>query len=405
MPRYALIALIAIGGVGFILWVVVMVLAQIGEGLKSASNSVTTWRRQRAVLAAKRAIQKQLEDQRKREDALRTARENKRREEEEQISQFRRQHPAKIIGLPDFDAVKTAIALLDDFEVDANAYRPTFTLPSDMKFRDVYFSFPFEFFFPRDCGSSDGPDPEPWTTTVDSLVVPRGRDLRSIYSSVISMEAFPCKAPVLTFDQLETPRFPQIDLPRWNIKIVTADTGGEIDFRVGMLRKMYATEIAQAKNLRRTANQLLELQKRAEEAKDLMDIHIARERLAFQEAQNSLMIEFNSYKRTYEQQYETQLAPIKSICEDYNAHTKAGIEKHFQFAFEHCLCRCLRTFLGVLFTTRMSVSYKSISAFPLSRIWLLNVPIANVRLPKGMWTIFCAGWSLQYPFVLLNTLL
>ena len=28
------------------------------------------------------------------------------------------------------------------------------------------------------------------------------------------MEAFPCKAPVLTFDQLETPRFPQIDLPR-----------------------------------------------------------------------------------------------------------------------------------------------------------------------------------------------
>ena len=156
MPRYALIALIAIGGVGFILWVVVMVLAQIGEGLKSASNSVTTWRRQRAVLAAKRAIQKQLEDQRKREDALRTARENKRREEEEQISQFRRQHPAKIIGLPDFDAVKTAIALLDDFEVDANAYRPTFTLPSDMKFRDVYFSFPFEFFFPEIAGQAMG---------------------------------------------------------------------------------------------------------------------------------------------------------------------------------------------------------------------------------------------------------
>ena len=46
-----------------------------------------------------------------------------------------------------------------------------------------------------------------------------------------------------------------------------------------MLRKMYATEIAQAKNLRRTANQLLELQKRAEEAKDLMDIHIARRKV------------------------------------------------------------------------------------------------------------------------------
>jgi Restriction endonuclease len=99
-----------------------------------------------------------------------------------------------------------------------------------------------------------------------------------------------------------------------------------------MLRKVYATEIAQAEKLRRMADDFEELRRRAEEAKDLMDIHIANERLAYQEAQNSLTAQFNSCKSDWEQQDDQQLGPLSSIYKEYKMRTKDGIERHFELA-------------------------------------------------------------------------
>jgi hypothetical protein len=47
------------------------------------------------------------------------------------------------------------------------------------------FSYPFEFFFPRKNNStSDGPDPEPWQMTLDSLAFREGRSAQSIYDGL-----------------------------------------------------------------------------------------------------------------------------------------------------------------------------------------------------------------------------
>jgi hypothetical protein len=303
MQRYLAFAVIALGGTALAVWVVAQVLSWIGNGLTSASNSITAWRRRRAALANQKKLEherlkeeKRLEDKRQREEAARLA-------EQEQIAQFRGEHPAQIVGVPNLATVSTGVTVLKDFVAKADAYRPKFNSSYDTKFRTVYFSFPFEFFFPRDCeGSSNGPAPEPWTITLDSLVGPRGRDLGSVYKSVISMQSFPCVAPTIVFDPVTPPKYPEVSRPRWDIKIVTADTGGEVDFRVEMLRKIYATEIAQAEKLRQMASDIEELRKRAEEAKDLMDIHIAKERLAYQEAQNSLTAQYNGCRQNWEQQ-------------------------------------------------------------------------------------------------------
>src|SRR5262245_30276426 len=118
------------------------------------------------------------------------------------------------------------------------------------------------------------------------------------------MQDFPCTAPAAVFDPVAPPDYPRISLPRWDIKIVTADTGGEIDFRVDMRRKAYAAELAQTEKLRQMATDIEECRKNAEEAKDLMDIHITNERLAHREAQNSLTAQFNSRKRDWDQQYD-----------------------------------------------------------------------------------------------------
>jgi restriction endonuclease len=117
------------------------------------------------------------------------------------------------------------------------------------------------------------------------------------------------------------PEYPRITLPKWDMKIVTADTGGEIDFRVEGLRKMYAKEIAQVDKLTEMAQQIEALQKKADEANDFMEIHIANERLALHQKE-----------RIYEEQFEQQLGPIKRVYDEYKSRTNAGIERHFQFS-------------------------------------------------------------------------
>jgi Restriction endonuclease len=293
MSALALIALIAIGAIGLVVWIV-------DEAEKARRR------------AEQQREQKKLEDKRRKEEAIGFVREN----------------------APELAALRKAVTVLRDFVADANAYRPKFIRPSDMSFRQVRFSFPFDVFFPRGCeGSGDGPDPEPWATTIGNLLVPKAHELRSIYVKYINpssfkyINSFPCSAPIVSFDPPPPPEYPQVELPP-PTKIET-DRGF-----VKRLQKLFT--FSRARNLKEATNQLQNefagLKKKAEEARDLIDIHLANEKLAYHEMQNSLTREFHFAKRNYEQQTDEQLAPIRSIYKEYTAHTSNGIERHFQLA-------------------------------------------------------------------------
>jgi hypothetical protein len=135
MQRYLLFAVIAIGGIALALWVVAEVLGWIGNGLTSASHSITAWRQRRAALTN----QKKLEHKRQRDEAARRA-------DEEQISQFRRQHPAQIVGVPDLAPLNKAVTVLTEFVTKADAYRPKLTSSFDTKFRAMQFFFSLRIF-------------------------------------------------------------------------------------------------------------------------------------------------------------------------------------------------------------------------------------------------------------------
>jgi hypothetical protein len=301
MTTLALIALIAIVGV----WVIGMILGLVGSIIDSANQHKLEAERQRK--------QKELEDKRRTEEAIRIVREN----------------------APELAALRKAVTLFRDFVANANAYRPKFIVrPSDIKFREIRFSFRFDVVFPRHCeGSDDGPDPEPWATTIDNLLVPKAYELRPIYTECLNTNIFPCSAPILSFDPPPPPAHPQVQLPPSDIKIVKDDATKKLLVR---LRKLFTFQIFQRWKLKEATKQLqnefVEQKKKAEEARDLMDIQLASERLAYREMQNSLTTEFTFWKKNYEQERDQQLAVIRSIYKEYSAHTRNGIERHFQLA-------------------------------------------------------------------------
>jgi Restriction endonuclease len=250
-------------------------------------------------------------DKRQREEAIRIVREN----------------------APELAALRKAVTLLRDFVAQANAYRPTFIRPSDLSFRNVHFLFPFDVFFPhRDCeGSGDGPDPEPWVTTVDNLLVPKAHDLRSIYEQCMETTTFPCRAPILSFNPPAPPEYPQVKWPLSDIKTVKDDTNKKF---LARLQQLF--QISQRRKLKEATKQLqnefVEQKRKADEAKGLMETHIANERLAYREIQQFLATEFNFAKRNYELQRDGQLAPIRNVLQEYTTQTSSGIKEHFQLA-------------------------------------------------------------------------
>src|SRR4029077_16151172 len=93
--------------------------------------------------------------------------EQTRQAEQKQIDEFRRRHPGQIVGLPDLDLLKRPIHPRRECIGAANSYRPNIFSPLyDGRFRTTTFSYPFEFFFPRTNSDDDGPEPEPWETTL-----------------------------------------------------------------------------------------------------------------------------------------------------------------------------------------------------------------------------------------------
>ena len=248
MSTLVLIVLIAFVAIGLVAWII------------DTAN-------QQKVEAKRQREQKKLEAKRRTEEAISIVREN----------------------APELATLRNAVTALRDFVAHANAYRPQFTRPSDLSFWQVRFSFPFNVDFPRHCeGSGDGPDPEPWVTTVDNLLVPKAHQLHSIY----------------TKSKTAPPEYPQVELPPSDTKIVPDDASTKL---LVILRKLVTFQRSQHWKLQEATNQLqtefAEQKRKAEEARNLMNIHITE-----------------------------HLAPIRSIYQEYKMHTANGIENHFQFA-------------------------------------------------------------------------
>jgi hypothetical protein len=288
---------LAIGIIGLLSWIF------------DEAKAATVRANQQKLDDKRRRELKQLEDKRRTEEAIRIVSEN----------------------APELAALRKAVTVLRDFVARANAYRPTFSRPSDLSFRQAHFLFPFDVFFPhRDCeGTSDGPDPEPWIATIDNLLVSKAHDLRSIYERCVETNTFPCHPPILSFNPSPPPEYPHVELP-----LSSVDDAGT-KFLV-LLRKLFTFQLSQHRKLQEATkqlqNELVEQKRKAEEARELAVIHIANERSAYQSTQNSLMTEFNVCKRNYEQQSDEQLAPIRSVLQEYTTQTSSGIQAHFQLA-------------------------------------------------------------------------
>jgi hypothetical protein len=152
------------------------------------------------------------------------------------------------------------------------SYRPQVQLFDD-RFRLVSFSYPFEFFFPRKNCSDDGPDPDTWQTTLDSLPIKAGRPLRPIYNSLSATAEFPVKEPLIGLDLRPLPRLPDIQLSSWSIKIIDRQTGGEITGQSDILRNAYDPEVKQVNALRRAADDLhAMIKKKIEEAREEQEL-------------------------------------------------------------------------------------------------------------------------------------
>jgi len=259
-----LLVVVTLVGIGFVIWLLVMLAA---AGRRLAED----------LIKAQRDKRKGRLDE-KRTTALAA--------EITQIEDFRRLHRAQIVGLPDLQLLTRVSELLDEFTASVKSYRPQIS-PYDDRFRSVSFSYPFEFFFPRKNSADEGPSPEPWETKLDSLAIHGTRLVQSIYDGLSSACEFPVKEPSIVFDLRPAPKLPDVQLPKWSIKIVAAENGREIDIRSDYMAKVYAPEVKQAQALRRAAgalqDEIKQKWKEAEEEQELMDLFVANQGLKLKE--------------------------------------------------------------------------------------------------------------------------
>ena len=291
MQRYAILGLVVLLGVGFVTWLVITIAAAIVDAVKSSFkvgvDQIKAKRKQRADKEHERGIEAQ----------------TKKIEESSRVYCDVKSYPRK-----------------------------------SPRFRSVSFSYPFEFFFPRKNCSDDGPDPDTWQTTLDSLPIKAGRPLRPIYNSLSAAAEFPVKDPAIELDLRPLPRLPDIQLPSWSIKIIDRQTGGEIAAQSDILRNAYGPEIKQVNALRRTADELHAMIKKkiekAREEQELMDLHTTNQKLKAKELKLSVSAEFRACKKQFEERAGRELQPIRDIYKAYLLETREGIEQHFSLGLE-----------------------------------------------------------------------
>jgi restriction system protein len=177
------------------------------------------------------------------------------------------------------------------------------------------------------------PPANPERFTIDSLLIPKAHELRTIYERCIETNDFPCSAPILSFDPPPPPQYPRLALSASDIE---STEDARKNLLVRRLGEVLTLKLSQAWKLEEAAielrSELARLKRQAEEARDLMDIHIANERLACREKQKYLSAEFNSCKTLYERLSEQAWSPIRSVLQNYAMRTTGGIQEHFQLA-------------------------------------------------------------------------
>lgn len=249
------VLMVGLFGVGFVGWIIFTVSKAIWDGVYSSVEGIVRH------VKANRA--------RREEEKAQAALER----EKLQIEEFRQRNPAQIVGLPNLALLKQISDQLDEFIANARL------------------KWPLELLFLRDNSTDDGPDPEPWQTTLDSVVIQAGRPLKSIYNELGVLEA--------------PAQLPKMQLPSWSIKILETETGREIDVRSGIAAQAYAPEIEQVETLRHTAD-------------------------GWQKQINKKLVD----AKQVEQQSVRALQPIRDIYKGYLLGTKEGIEQHFSLGLE-----------------------------------------------------------------------
>jgi hypothetical protein len=329
MQAAVLMILVAVAGIAFALWLATNILLEIGKGFRFVEKTLLDWWRKR-----------QLEHHRQKQNAIEVAQNAAKEAEQQRIAAYRKTHPAQVVGAPDLQSLTKIVALLDGFAAEAAAYRPRFIPAYNESFRHTRFSFPFAFFFPRQRNDKDdGPEPALWEMTTESLMIPQGRDMRTIYGSLDSISEFPCPQPTLSFDPPLPPALPPLpDISPPKARVVSLDDGSEIDARVEMLQRVYSAEFAEANSLNAHAMLLCKAfvskKEAAIEAYELMDVHLANQMLIYKDAAKQALTDFNAYKLAYEQECERQIRPLKHVYQGYKDHTRTGIENHFSIALE-----------------------------------------------------------------------
>ena len=323
---------------GFACWLGFLILSGFVDGLRSLCKGIVGSLKNFSARRVERKRQLLLEREERTKQLLLEREERTKQAEQQEMADFRRRNSVQIAGLPDFDLLKRTINQLDIFIAAANSYRPQFTSLYDDRFRTTNFSYPFEFFFPRNNNSDDGPDPEPFQITLDSLAIPDGRELQPIYNGLPSASEFPAKEPSIIWDPPPAPQQPNATLPAWAIKIISSEDGSEIDVHADILTRVYAAEIAQRDALQHRAAALqLEFKKKLEEAHeahDMMELFIANENLKFRDLKQSISAEYQARKKRFEQQAVTDLRPIRDTYKSYLLGTKEGVEEHFSLGLQ-----------------------------------------------------------------------
>lgn len=321
---YALIAILAIGALAlafFILQAVLQITAEllqaIGRAIAYPFRAVPDWRKRRAALAALKAQQQRIERQQKQRDA-----------ESEEADSYRRRHPVRIVGAPDQTLVNKIASLLDQFVAAANSFRPIFDpLVVDTRFRNIKY-MPLD--FARSC-EQEIDAPVECAMTPDDIIIAPGASIKRAYGAV-DVTQFPVGRPAVVFDVSAAPKRPSGSLPQSNVRLVGVNDATPVDITSDMARRAYASELKKIAEVVQSIKLLEGKLQAANEAYELMEIHLAHQSLLARQFANTIAQEYDACSRRYQADANADLAPIKEAWQNYQARTKTGIEKHFDLA-------------------------------------------------------------------------
>jgi hypothetical protein len=248
---------------------------------------------------------------------------------------YRRQNPVEIVGNIHPDTVRRHIASLEEFMVEARAYRPHLTVHADLSYAEMQFKVPFA--YARNPSGDHGPDPTRWFVTSDSLTVKDGPDIAQLYQELEKLCRFPFREPAVEFAPPIAPAAPETpQLPEPDYKVVRVADREHADQDDVVLAQAYAPEFRRVAMLKRGADELCRRYAHlAEEAAAAtLDIaaHLAAETQRLIEVRRSISEQFRQAKLRYEDEGRRGIGWMRDIRRRYLDHSKDGVEDHFDLA-------------------------------------------------------------------------